>query len=78
LVCKPRRLVPGAQPEESAEERRCRACSTARFADHDALMASASAARELRDAGAADIGLRIVDVNAFELAIAHLRVPELV
>jgi quinol monooxygenase YgiN len=53
-----------------------RACSTARFADHDALMASASAARELRDAGAADIGLRIVDVNAFELAIAHLRVPE--
>jgi hypothetical protein len=53
-----------------------RACSTARFADHDALMASAAAARELRDAGAEDIGLRIVDVNAFELAIAHLRVPE--
>ncbi|MBF4763356.1 hypothetical protein ISU07_09465 [Nocardioides islandensis] len=53
-----------------------RACSTARFADHDALMASAAAARELRDTGAEDIGLRIVDVNAFELAIAHLRVPE--
>ena len=55
-----------------------RACSTARFADNDALMASAATARELRDTAAQDIGLRIVDVNAFELAIAHLRVPELV
>jgi hypothetical protein len=55
-----------------------RACSTARYSDRDTLMASAATARDLRDTAAQQIGLRIVDVNAFELVLAHLRVPELV
>jgi hypothetical protein len=55
-----------------------RACSTARFDDRMSMSDSAPAARELRERGAREVGFHIMDVEEFDLAIAHLRVPELV
>ena len=53
-----------------------RGCSTARFDDRQAMIDSAPVARGLRETGARDIGFKIIDVAEFELALAHLRVPE--
>ena len=55
-----------------------RACSTARFDDRKSMTDSAPAARELREQGAREVGFHIMDVEEFDLVIAHLRVPELV
>jgi hypothetical protein len=55
-----------------------RACSTARFEDQKSMTDSAPTARGLRDGGVHEVGFHIMDVEEFELAIAHLRVPELV
>ena len=55
-----------------------RACSTARFDDRKSMTDSAPTARDLRERGAAEVGFHIMDVEEFDLAIAHLRVPELV
>jgi hypothetical protein len=55
-----------------------RACSTARFDDRTSMRNAAPAARDLREEGARQLGFHVMDVEEFDLAIAHLRVPELV
>jgi heme-degrading monooxygenase HmoA len=55
-----------------------RGCSTARFDDQKSMMDAAPAARGLREDGVREVGFHVMDVEEFELAIAHLRVPELV
>lgn len=54
-----------------------RAVSTATFASHEAMVASRSAADALRTRTAADVSATVTDVNEFELALAHLHVPEM-
>jgi hypothetical protein len=53
-------------------------CSTAVFDSHEALMATRERARELRDMTARESGVAFLDVEEFDLEIAHLRIPELV
>ena len=55
-----------------------RACSTARFDDRMSMTNAAPAARDLREDGARQLGFHVMDVEEFDLVIAHLRVPELV
>jgi hypothetical protein len=55
-----------------------RACVTARFEDRQSMTDSASTARDLRESAMQDLGIHIMDVEMFDLAVAHLRVPELV
>ena len=52
--------------------------STAVFDSREALMATRERARELRDQTAREHGVAFLDVEEFDLAIAHLRIPELV
>ena len=56
--------------------RRAVACST--FDSLDAMARNQDRASELRSRRARDLGAEVLDVAEFELAIAHLRVPELV
>ena len=55
-----------------------RGCSTARFDDRKSMTDSAPTARTLREDGAREVGFHVMDVEEFDLVIAHLRVPELV
>jgi hypothetical protein len=55
-----------------------RAVSSVTFDSVAALNRNRGQASALRDAKLADLGANLVDVGEFELAIAHLRVPELV
>jgi len=54
-----------------------RAVSSATFASHDAMVASRPAAEILRTRTADDIGATVTDIQEFELALAHLHVPEM-
>ena len=54
-----------------------RAVSSATFASRDAMVASRSAAQTLRSRIAQDVGATVTDVHEFELALAHLHVPEM-
>lgn len=54
-----------------------RAVSSATFANRDAMVASRSAAEGLRARTASDIGATVTDIQEFELALAHLHVPEM-
>lgn len=56
--------------------RRAVACST--FDSQEAMARNSDQASQLRSRRARDLGAEIVDVAEFELAIARLRVPELV
>jgi hypothetical protein len=56
--------------------RRAVACSS--FDSLDAMARNQDRASELRSRRARDLGAEVLDVAEFELAIAHLRVPELV
>ena len=56
--------------------RRAVSCST--FDSMDAMARNRDRATELRSRRVRDLGAEVVDVAEFELAIAHLRVPELV
>jgi heme-degrading monooxygenase HmoA len=56
--------------------RRAVACST--FDSMDAMARNRDRATELRSRRVRDLGAEVIDVAEFELAIAHLRVPELV
>lgn len=56
--------------------RRAVSCST--FDSQEAMARNSDEASELRSRRARDLGAEIVDVAEFELAIASLRVPELV
>jgi len=55
-----------------------RACSTVAFESQAACDASREQAMELRASAASAAGASVTDVLEFELAIAHLRLPELV
>ena len=55
-----------------------RAVSSARFTSRDAMVASRSAAEALRSRTAEDVGAMVTDIHEFELALAHLHVPEMV
>ena len=56
--------------------RRAVACSS--FDSMEAMARNRDRASELRSRRARDLGAEVLDVAEFELAIAHLRVPELV
>lgn len=56
--------------------RRAVSCST--FDSMDAMARNRDRATELRSMRVRDLGAEVLDVAEFELAIAHLRVPELV
>jgi hypothetical protein len=56
--------------------RRAVSCST--FDSVDAMTRNRDRATELRSRRVRDLGAEVVDVVEFELAIARLRVPELV
>ena len=55
-----------------------RAVSTSTFDSRDAMERNREQAKELRNTRTRELGADIVDVCEFELAIAHLRVPEMV
>lgn len=55
-----------------------RAVSSSTFDSSDAMERNGDAARSLRTARLRDLGADQFDVGEFELALAHLRVPELV
>jgi hypothetical protein len=54
-----------------------RAVSSATFASRHAMEASRAAAHDLRTRTAEDMGAAVTDVHEFELALAHLHVPEM-
>lgn len=54
-----------------------RAVSSATFAGHDSMVASRPAVETLRTRTANDIGATVTDIQEFELALAHLHVPEM-
>ena len=54
-----------------------RGVSSATFDSHEAMERNREQARELRNTRTRELGADIVDVGEFELAIAHLRVPEM-
>jgi quinol monooxygenase YgiN len=55
-----------------------RACGTVAFESQAACAASREQAMEVRSGAASAAGASVTDVVEFELAIAHLRLPELV
>jgi heme-degrading monooxygenase HmoA len=54
-----------------------RAVSTATFDSREAMETNRDQARELRNTRSREMGADVLDVGEFELAIAHLRVPEM-
>jgi hypothetical protein len=54
-----------------------RAVSTATFDSRDAMERNREQAKELRNTRTREMGADVVDIGEFELAIAHLRVPEM-
>lgn len=55
-----------------------RAVSSTTFDGHEAMAGNREQARELRNARTRELGADIVDVGEFDLAVAHLRIPEMV
>ncbi|KUH99324.1 antibiotic biosynthesis monooxygenase [Mycobacterium sp. IS-3022] len=55
-----------------------RGVSSTTFDSRDAMERNREQASELRNARTRELGADVIDVGEFELAIAHLRVPELV
>lgn len=55
-----------------------RACATTAFDSRDAMEASREESWAIRERGVREAGVDVLDVAEFDLAIAHLRVPELV
>ncbi|WP_460852774.1 hypothetical protein [Nocardioides montaniterrae] len=56
---------------------RSRACVTVGFDSTENMERSADQAWAIRDAGVRDAGVDVVDGGEFELAMAHLRIPEM-
>jgi hypothetical protein len=55
-----------------------RTCGTVTFDSRAALEASRAEAASMREAAGRAVGIEFLDVAEFDLAIAHLRLPELV
>jgi hypothetical protein len=55
-----------------------RGVSSATFDSREAMERNREQSRELRNARTRELGADVLDVGEFELAIAHLRVPEMV
>jgi heme-degrading monooxygenase HmoA len=55
-----------------------RAVSSSTFDSHAAMDRNREQARELRNGRTRELGADILDIGEFELALAHLRVPEMV
>lgn len=55
-----------------------RACSTTTFASRADLESSRDEAWAIRDRGVREAGVDVLDVEEYDLVVAHLRVPELV
>lgn len=55
-----------------------RACATTAFDSREAMEASREESWAIRERGVRDAGVDVLDVAEFDLAIAHLRVPEFV
>jgi len=55
-----------------------RAVSSTTFDSREAMERNREQARELRNTRTRELGADVIDVCEFELALAHLRVPELV
>ncbi|MEO6471445.1 MAG: hypothetical protein ABIR57_06140 [Aeromicrobium sp.] len=54
-----------------------RAVSSATFSSREAMIASRPAAEALRSRISKEVGAAVTDVHEFELALAHLHVPEM-
>jgi heme-degrading monooxygenase HmoA len=54
-----------------------RAVSSATFDSRDAMERNREQAKELRNTRTRELGADVLDVGEFELALAHLRVPEM-
>jgi quinol monooxygenase YgiN len=54
------------------------AVSTVAFDSRAAMESTRATGEELRRSSAAELGLQILDVHEYELALAHLHVPEMV
>jgi hypothetical protein len=54
-----------------------RAVSSTTFDSREAMERNADQAKELRNARTRELGADILDVAEFDLALAHLRVPEM-
>lgn len=55
-----------------------RTCGTLTFDSRAALEASREQAAAIREGAARDVGVEFLDIAEFDLAMAHLRLPELV
>lgn len=55
-----------------------RACSTTTFDSTHAMKASRERSWAIREAGVRDAGVDVLDVAEYDLAVAHLHIPELV
>ena len=53
-------------------------CGTVTFDSREALEGSREQAREIRESASSEMGVSFLDIAEFELALAHLRLPELV
>jgi quinol monooxygenase YgiN len=54
-----------------------RAVTSLCYESRDALDANRDEAQRIRDEGTAQMGVEVMDIREFELALAHLRVPEM-
>jgi hypothetical protein len=52
-------------------------CATTTWESRAAMEASRTAANDMRQRAASDAGGEIIDVHEFDLAYAHLHVPEM-
>ena len=59
------------------DRRSGRAVSSVTYDSHEAMERNRDQAATVRTAGAQQAGANILDVDEFELAVAHLRVPEM-